>query len=313
MSSAATGTTHPDLERRQRNAGGPIEDDETARNKMRDAKVYERGVRGTYEEYVGFDPDNVEDVKSDNHIDNNAQNTRVTPMAYFAEKGDLPMMRWLYVHGADTRGEESMWNFPMRMAACKGQLVVCKWLFAHGAAGDVKRLQEGRSALTRNFANACTIHSHVRRNPKMPLKLALRYRGIISSKRDMIRWLVLNGALCTDDDSGALCFVTVDRDLGQMSGHRSDVASLERASLLEWANDLHRARTSFLLFLSGALLPSEDASSTRRTVSHVQLLGVEPGIRKLIGDFDGFVRGREARIIDKLTKMLRPYPFWFFD
>ena len=54
----------PDLKRRRRllDAGGPVEDDETARQKMRDAKVYERGVDGTWGEYAGFDPDNVAGV-----------------------------------------------------------------------------------------------------------------------------------------------------------------------------------------------------------------------------------------------------------
>ena len=50
--------------RRLLDAGGPIEDDETARQKMRNAKVYERRVNSAEGEYVGFDPDNVEDVKS---------------------------------------------------------------------------------------------------------------------------------------------------------------------------------------------------------------------------------------------------------
>ena len=43
------GRVEPDLKRRRLlDAGGPVEDDETARQKMRDAKVYERGVDGTW-------------------------------------------------------------------------------------------------------------------------------------------------------------------------------------------------------------------------------------------------------------------------
>ncbi len=56
---AAVGATEPgpgpepDRKRRRLlDAGGPVEDDETARQKMRDAEVYERGVDRTYEEYV---------------------------------------------------------------------------------------------------------------------------------------------------------------------------------------------------------------------------------------------------------------------
>lgn len=91
------GGKEPDPKRRRRlDAGGPIEDDETARQKMRDAEVYERGVDGVIDEYVGFDPDNVRDIKSIFADDARKYNhTAVNPMCYFAEKGDLPMMRWL--------------------------------------------------------------------------------------------------------------------------------------------------------------------------------------------------------------------------
>jgi hypothetical protein len=78
----------------------------------------------------------------------------------------------------------------------------------------------------------------------------------------------------------------------------------ERKLLLEWAADLHLPRTSFLLFLSGALSRPKHAYSTRRNVSAVRLLAGESGILELIGDFVGVVRGREARIIRQLTEIL---------
>ena len=107
---------------------------------MRDAKVYARGVRGTYGEYVGFDPDNVRDVKASAPYDVLSHTYHaIKPMGYFAKVGDLPMMRWLYVNGADTRDEDIDWNFPMYRATIRGDLGVCKWLFQHGAAKDVKR------------------------------------------------------------------------------------------------------------------------------------------------------------------------------
>ena len=264
--------------RRLLNAGGPVEDDETARQKMRDAKVYEvfqDGVAGTIGMYDGFDPDDVADVKSfmcncgDWNFDSD-----VSPMAYFAALGDLPMMRWLYVNGADTRDGDVEYWFPMLMAAFRGHLEVCKWLFAHGAAKDIKRrTSNGGSPLSATFT---------------------------TSKRDVNRWLILNGALCKDDDSGELDVEIMKQDLGGVVPWRVQ----ERKALLEWATDLHRARTSSLLFLSGALSRPKHAYRTRRNVSHVQLLGGKPGIRELIGDYVGFVRGREARIIRRLTEML---------
>ena len=74
--------------------------------------------------------------------------------------------------------------------------------------------------------------------------------------------------------------------------------------LLEWANDLHGARTSFLLFLSGALSPPMHACNTRRAVSPLRLMAGKSGIFETIGDYVGIVCGREARIILQLTEML---------
>ena len=76
------GGKEPDPKRRRRlDAGGPIEDDETARQKMRDASVYERGVHDEpFPDCVGFDPDNVRDVKSTGR-------DAVKPMGYFARGG----------------------------------------------------------------------------------------------------------------------------------------------------------------------------------------------------------------------------------
>ena len=193
-SSAATnGTTEeePGPKRRKLlDAGGPIEDDETARQKMRDAKVYERGVDGTYGEYVGFDPDNVADVKS---CSPHRLGSKVKPMGYFANEGDLLMMRWLYVNGADTRDVDVPMCFPMMWAAFHGHLDVCKWLFDHGAAKDIKRR---------------TTHDD-NHNGRSPLYAAF----VLGSWRNVTRWLILNGALCKDDDSGDLDVEIMKQDL----------------------------------------------------------------------------------------------------
>ena len=288
-----------------------IDDDETARQKMRDAKVYARGVRSAWGEHVGFDPDNVADVKSFSwlHAEMDVDNA-IKPMAYFAKQGDLPMMRWLYVNGADTRDEDVAVWFPMWAAQrcwnnsgrCIGQLHVCKWLFEHGAAEDIKR----PTRVTREV-----IHVDVKR----PLTRAFRF--LSKSKRNSIRWLILNGALCKDDNSGDLDVEKMKVDLDSNFYPRR--VRRERAALLKWATDLHRARYSFLLFLSGALtapLPTQPAGSPLRTVSPLQCFGGFPGVLELIGDYAGhrqcnswrydagFVRGREARIVRQLTELL---------
>ena len=284
MSSVAVGTAEPgpgpgpDRKRRRLlDAGGPVEDDETARQKMRDAKVYARGVDGTYGDWVGFDPDNVRDVKS---LFPNNTSYDITAMGYFARDDDLPMMRWLYVNGADTRDVDVDINFPMLKAAGNGHIEVCKWLYDHGAAKDVKRGADGRSLLTVTFGRS-------RATP---------------SCGNLSRWLILNGALCKDDDSGELDEERMENDLDpeRYPNHYHQ----ERKTLLEWANDLHRARTSSLLFLSGVISRPKHAHNTHRNVSPLQLLGGKTGVLELIGDYVGFVRGREAKITRQLTEML---------
>ena len=281
---ANNGITEPEPEpgpkrRKHLDAGGPVEDDETARQKMRDAEVYERGVDGTFEEYVGFDPDNIGDVKSiDEEDEDTLDYNAITPMGYFAELGDLRMMRWLYINGADTRDVDVARCFPMYLAAGAGHIEVCKWLFDHGAAKDVKRGTRWNAT---------------------PLSASF----LFSDQRDLNRWLILNGALCKDDESGDLDVETAWQDLGVRYG-RGTLSFRQRKPLLEWATDLHRPRTSFLLFLSGTHSAPKDACSTRQNVSPLQLLGGKPGILELIGDYVGVVRGREARIIRQLTELL---------
>ena len=61
-----------------------------------------------------------------------------SPMGCFAKKGDLRMMRWLYVNGADTRYKDVRVGFPMYDAALRARSDICKWLLAHGAVKDIK-------------------------------------------------------------------------------------------------------------------------------------------------------------------------------
>ena len=270
-----SGGTEPERKRRLLDAGGPVEDDETARQKMRRAQVFAR-VDGFLN--AGFDPDNVADVKS---LSLNDMSCHIRPMGYFAMKGDLPMMRWLYVNGADTRDEDVPKYFPMQLAASDGGIEACQWLFAHGAAEDIKRRTReniGRSPLC-IFGRFSFVPSNQR-------DLTLSYRKIS-------RWLILNGALCKDDDSGNLDVEIMKRDLDLA---RNVFRFQERKLLLEWADDLHRARTSFLLFLYACL--------TRRSSSPVRILSGESGVLEIICDYTGIVCGREAKIIHQLTELL---------
>jgi hypothetical protein len=305
------GGTEPDpKKRRLLDAGGPIEDDETARQKMRDAEVYERRNRETRGEYVGFDPDNVRDVKSYHPRDADARvSNAVTPMGYFAKKGDLPMMRWLYVNGADTRDEQLPTWYPMISAAVNGHLHVSKWLFQHGAAGDINR--RSRSGVT-------------------PLSAIFHESG----KRELSRWMILRGALCKDDGTGDL-----DVNLVRSSLNCFADSVAERRRLFEWAKEHHQSRSSLKTFLMGTL-PAPEYSATQlrnallaricseevvdmilrhttpdqhrlfwvdlfaHRVCPLVVFSGKSAIFELIGEYVGIMRGREARIIRQLTEPL---------
>ena len=297
MSSVAVGTTEPGpgpepKRRRLLDAGGPIKDDETARRWMRGAEVYKREEDGTYIHYAGFDPNEVACVRYYRE-----DSVGVKPMSYFAMEnygaiegeGELQMMRWLYVNGADTGAKDEDVFFPMYEAAHYGNLEVCKWLFEHGAAKDIKRrIREDHP-------------DYVHPNGLSPLSDTFG----TPSRRNLSRWLILNGALCKDDDSGDLDVEVMKEDLGPMHNvaRAHIVRRQEREALLEWATDLHRARFSFLLFMSGARSAPQHAYRTRRS-SPLKILSGNSGFMELIGDYIGIVRGREATIVHQLTEML---------
>ena len=272
--------------RRLLDAGGPIENDETARQKMRDAWVYDNDG-----EIVGFDPDNVADIKSFSRA--YPCMNAIKPMGYFASEEDLPMMRWLYVNGADTRDEDAYCWFPMHVAANNGRTEACKWLFDHGAAGDIKK--RTRESKFYSFHDGCR-----------PLTVTFG-TATAPSYRTLSRWLILRGALCKDDNSGKLDVERMRKDLDYRYVNERELLlewAKERGLLLEWANELHRARTSFLLFLLGALSCPKHAYRTRRSSSPARILSGQSGVLELIGDYTGIVRGREAKIIRRLTELL---------
>ena len=72
----------PELkQRRLLDAGGPIEDDETARQKMRDAEGYGKETDGTEGQFVGFEPDNVADIKFVERYDRDFEFYAIKPLS----------------------------------------------------------------------------------------------------------------------------------------------------------------------------------------------------------------------------------------
>ena len=271
---ASGGGDQPELKRRRLlDAGGPVEDDETARQKMRDAKVGEDG-----EIITGFDPDNVEEMKI--AIGTNGP---MSPMTHFAREGDLPMMRWLYVNGADTRNEGTAFWFPMYGAVVKGHLDACSWLYEHGATDQIKRrIRVSRPGLKTS-------------NDFSPLKTSFWRSG----QRELSRWLVLRGALCKDDDSGDLDIILMEKDLTHIFPRCHE----ERLMLLQWARGEHQSRTSFRTFMLGTVSRRNCATLTSPLPPCASLDG-KAGILELIGAYADINVGREARIIRQLTEIL---------
>ena len=258
--------------RRLLDAGGPVEDDETARQKMRDAMVGENG------EITGFDPQKGMEVRGFNR-----GNDRISPMGYFAYGGDLPMMRWLYVNGADTQGPDLELMYPMNAAAMgvRAEETV-KWLFFHGAAKDVTR-------------------TNTEKRPGSPFNYLLGH--VYRRQKRLVRWLILNGAFCRNEDNHHECLdiKIMKKCLGWTSFCHSSRRqyAYARQDLLEWATELNETRTSFLTFLKGTVSRQEG-----KVTSPIACLGRESGIMELMADYLGAIRGREARIIRQLIELL---------
>ena len=287
------GGNEPDPKRRRiLDAGGPTEDEETARQKMRDARVYEIGVAGTYVygEYDGFDPDNVSEKRL-----LYGSGSQLTPMGYFSREGDLPMMRWLYMKGADTRDENEGFWFPMYAAAQKGEMEACKWLYEHGASSDVKRetrseLKGSRGLRPLTVALSIKLFRPLTSTVVAGMEHVLKYA-------DLCKWLILKGVLCQDDDSGNLA---IEKVQFEFTWSRQGNSILNGKYILEWARKFQQTRVAFQAFLNGTLARREYS----RGVGPLKAFSGKSGILELIGDYVGVMRGREARIIRQLTEVL---------
>ena len=286
--------------------GGPMDDEETARKKL---------------EEVGFDPDRPVDsaskIEGDDYL----------PMPYFCQRGDLRMCRYLLSKGASTTqswvddyddNDETeggnLYRSPMYAAVCGGHLEVCKWLCEHGARGDIRMLNDSYYS---------------------PLEIAINKVHESGRFRQICRWLLLNEALCPDDD----CVVCEDYIGAAFRGF-----SEETIFFSNWARDAITDHDNFIVFLMGTMgthIPvsfsteelrqlltrklrspnsvttimenlSEDQqlslwNSEQRQPSIVQCLSGHPGIRKHIADMVGVARGRDLRILRGLERGLKPY------
>ena len=246
--------------------GGPMYDEVTARMMLKAAPV--RSVGGGEGGEIGFDPD---DAALDS-IYHYLAKSEITPMIYFAHKRDLKMMRYLIFRGASTTKRTGDHTGPMHVAAVEGSLDICKLLYANGAQGHVRLFN---------------IYGWT------PFFYAAN-----SGYDQVVRWLVLHGALCHDDSSDE-----VDRDLLHGEYRFTDKRTCAACRrLVDWTKNVLQAHSSVVTFLLGTLplTPEKDRGCI------FQCLCGHPGIRKQIGDFAGLevTKAKQLRILRSVVEVL---------
>ena len=285
-------------------ADGPVEDEESAREKLREA---------------GFDPDDAHSGRSDLEPPRSRYGQfmgdvvgswyNITPMTYFAFHGDLPMCRYLHhVRGSSTTCTSVEWSFwyPAYAAAFEGKYEILKWMFLHGAKTEVCRAFKGFIADLSNENEAA---------------------------KGLLGWLIMNGAF--HDDTDKIDKSTVRRLLVDIGYLRFDnvLFGESRAAFpcLSWSENVLRSSDSFLTFLLGTWAPgysadglkrlltrktgNADAASlivdsvvasgssesiwkklvVRREPAHNECLGRHPGVLETIADFVGYERSKTKK------------------
>ena len=294
---------------------GPVENEETAREKMEEA---------------GFDPDDVTKQCKLSYRACVAGNTNRTlrakmhPVTYFCLLGDLKMCRYLLSKGASSTATSTdcTW-FPMYSAAAGGRLDVCKWLYGHGAKVDI-----GRRSTDNYWSNA----GHY-----SPLQAA-------GPSQACCRWFILKGVLSLDDKPGVVDPERMRRDI-RPEYDDYDIIYDVRPQLLEWVKQSVQTHSGFMTFLLGTLpaavptfsraalqsllaerlqsqnraeifirnAPEEQCRlawekiSQARVSSPIVCLGGTTGILELIADYAGVFRGRDLRILRSLVGPLSEY------
>ena len=261
--------------------GGPMYDEATARKMLQEAGL----VPAEYAEYaeggeavIGFDPD---DAALDNVYfvcdGTDFMGVEITPMVYFAVKGDAKMCRYLISRGASTTkscADEDGFFCPMYAAAHWDRLGICKVLYANGAQNDVRRDNPAADGWTPFHAAA--FHGY----------------------DEMVRWFVLQGALCADVSSEK-----IEEDLISSEALRypSLLSSCQR--LVEWAKEVTQSHSALVMFLSGTLPPAPDKD---QSCTLLQCLSGQPGVRKHIADFVGLevTKAKQLRILRNVVDVL---------
>ena len=262
--------------------GGPMYTEATARRILKGVVPFDGSmmVGGGGEPVVGFNPD--DSALDDLYGLADFGDSCITPIIYFARQGDLKMCRYLVSRGPSTTktsDDESTCHrkhfwCPMYAAASPGRLDVCKFLYANGAQGDIRRINRAGWS---------------------PFIAAL-----IDSHHELIRWLVLHGALCADERSDV---IDVERLKLKGGFVKSQNTHQSCGKLLEWAKERTRNHSSLLMFLRGTLPPS-DSNPGHSCI--LQNLSGHAGVRKQIAAFVRIecLTAKQLCILHQLTEIL---------
>ena len=263
--------------------GGPMYDETTARKMLKEVR-FNDGIDiddDDGEQFQGFDPD---DAALDNfYYKDDSRN--VSPMIHFAAEGNAKMCRYLISRGASTtKADEGDFYFPLYAAASRGHLEVCKLLYENGAQNGVRKM----------IADHWT-----------PFKVAANL-----GRTQIIRWLVLHGALCADNKSE-----DVEAERIHLAGSRNVSAPWESRvrrnvlrscnDLVAWAKEVTQTHSAVVTFLGGTLPPAP-ASTDADQRCILKCLSGHPGVRKHIFDFVGLevTKGKHLRILRSVVEVL---------
>ena len=273
--------------------GGPMYDEATARRMLREVVLNSTddapgfGRRELFnstedgEPVIGFDPDDAALNNIYYHVVEDAVEA-TTPLIYFAEKGDAKMCRYLVSRGASTTKSTS--TRPMYLAALEGHLGVCKFLQANGASHDIWR--ENATYGWTPFHTAA-FHGH----------------------DEVVRWLVLQGALCANGnseslDEGVRIYPKNYRGNGIKDWRRPTRSLISRQCerLVAWAEEVAQSHSAVVMFLLGTLPPPPDKEQS----CILQSFSGHPGVLKHIGDFVGLevTKGKHLRILQNVVDVL---------
>ena len=220
----------------------------------------------------------------------------VTPLIYFLRRGNLLIVKLLFLIGADctklsNNGNFENW-FPMLTAVAAGHLDICQWLFKYGGDAKYQINKETRYGDT-------------------PLRASyVAWKVGWDNEGKTCRWLLLNGGGQHLSSKAMRLFGIEGRE--ETNSNR----------LVLWTRENIQLYHTFILFLCGATTmitssfssePNDGATPKRKRKRKIhserslQILDGHPGIMELIGDCVGVIRGNEFRMLKAFNELVIEY------